>query len=51
MNRLADIVGADEVFLENAAEALYQQLALPDSAMPALDRKVCWLSRWPCSGA
>ena len=39
LNRLADIVRADEVFLENAAEALYQQLALPDGAMPALDKK------------
>lgn len=38
LNRLADIVRADEAFLDDAAEALYGQLVLPE-AVPALDKK------------
>lgn len=38
LNRLADIVRADEAFLDDAAETLYGQLVLPED-VPALDKK------------
>ncbi|WP_296914773.1 tRNA lysidine(34) synthetase TilS [uncultured Megasphaera sp.] len=39
LNRLADIARADDAFLEQAADALYQEFAFREGAGPSLDKK------------
>lgn len=39
LNRLADTVRADEAFLSDCTDRVYQELACPDHGVPALDRR------------
>lgn len=39
LNRLSDTVRADEAFLKDCTEQVYQDIACPDHGVPALDRR------------